>query len=194
MKYFFFFTVVALTATFAGCNNSNAGSVATNNTGAASAADAGAFSGAGNAVFSYSLSGKTISGGAVDATQTNNVGSLTGNEKGKKVQFFLGDDYLPGSEVYAHSLRFAIPGKTGNVTMADGDDNWSVQLFVGTADEKYDLYGNETFTVTVSSISSTRVSGTFSGKVKLVMGKGTGTDELVITDGKFDIPMRTEGK
>jgi len=186
MKYLFFLTVVAFTTAFAGCNNSNAGSVSTG--------DAGSSSGAGDAVFSYNLSGKTISGGAVDVGQINNAGWLTDNEKGKKVQFFLGDDYQQKAEVYAHSLRFAIPGKTGTVTMADGDDNWSVQLFVGTADGKYNIYGNETFTVTVNGISPTRVSGTFSGKVKLATEKGSGADELVIADGKFDIPMRNVGK
>jgi hypothetical protein len=43
-------------------------------------------------------------------------------------------------------------------------------------------------------MSASRVSGTFSGKVKKVTGEGSGKYEFVITDGKFDIPMRHEGK
>jgi hypothetical protein len=100
-------TVVAFTTAFAGCNNSNAGSVPTG--------DRGPSSGAGAAAFSYSLSGKTISGGSVDVAQINNGGWLTDNGNGKKVRFFLGDDYQQNSEVYAHSLRFAIPGTTGTI-------------------------------------------------------------------------------
>lgn len=186
MKYLFFLTIVGFTTAFAGCNNSNAGAVATGS--------AGSSSGVEKAVFSYSLSGKAISGGEVDATQTNNVGWLTESDKVKKIQFFLGDNYQEKSELYAHSLRFAIPGNTGTVTMGADDDKWNVQLFVGSANEKYDIYGNETFTVTVNNISASRVSGTFSGKMKKVTGEGSGKDEFDITDGKFDIPVRKDGK
>ena len=50
------------------------------------------------------------------------------------------------------------------------------------------LYANEGFSVTVTNISATRVSGTFSGKLKLFEGAGKAED--TITNGKFDIPIQ----
>ncbi len=88
-------------------------------------------------------------------------------------------------------MRFAIPDKTGTVTLTPDEENWNVQLFLGNdKDDKYVVYANEAFNVTVTNISSTRVSGTFSGKVKLVESTGAGKAELTVTDGKFDIPVR----
>ena len=144
------------------------------------------------ATFSYNLDGTKISGGEVDAVMMNNAAFLTGSsDKDKKASFFLNDAYKDNTETFSHSLRFAIPAKTGTVTMAADDDNYSVQLFLATGEQgKYILYANENFTATVTSISASRISGTFSGKVKLVESTGTGKAELTITDGKFDIPVR----
>jgi len=50
------------------------------------------------------------------------------------------------------------------------------------------MYANEGFSVTVTNISATRVSGTFSGKLKLF--EGAGKAEVTITNGKFDIPIQ----
>jgi hypothetical protein len=143
-----------------------------------------------SATYSYNLNGTKVSGGEVDATQTNNIAWVSQSDKRKKVQFFLSDGYSEKASTFAHSLRFAIPAKTGSVEMRPDDDNWSVQLFVGAGqDGQYAMYGNDVFTITVTGISSTRVTGTFSGKVKPF----TGTDAaLNITDGKFDLPLRAE--
>ncbi|MEP6682172.1 MAG: hypothetical protein ABJA35_02890, partial [Parafilimonas sp.] len=109
----------------------------------------------------------------------------------EKFSFFLGDAYQENTETFAHSLRFTIPGKTGMVILKPDDDNGSVELFLGNdKDDKYVLYGNEGFSITVTNISATRVSGTFSGQLKLVDGTGAGKSELTVTDGKFDIPIR----
>jgi hypothetical protein len=143
-----------------------------------------------SAIYSYNLNGTKVSGGEVDATETNNTAWVTQDNKGKKVQFFLSDGYNENAGTFAHSLRFAIPAKTGSVAMKSDDDNWSVQLFVGAgSDGQYTMYGNDVFTITITGISSTRVAGTFSGKVKPLTGSGAG---LNVTDGKFDIPLRTE--
>ena len=88
-------------------------------------------------------------------------------------------------------MRFAIPGKTGTATLAAEEDNFNVQLFLASGEDgKYVMYANEGFSITITNISATHVSGTFSGKLKLFEGKGAGKDELTITDGKFDIPVR----
>jgi hypothetical protein len=63
-------------------------------------------------------------------------------------------------------------------------------MFKG-SEGNYVVYGNEAFTVTVSDISSTRVSGSFSGKVKSASAPA---DELTVADGKFDVPLGNASK
>ncbi|HEV8082326.1 MAG TPA: hypothetical protein VGP55_03950 [Chitinophagaceae bacterium] len=46
------------------------------------------------------------------------------------------------------------------------------------------------FTITVTNISASRVSGTFSGKEKIAEGQLSGKSELTVTDRKFDPPVR----
>jgi hypothetical protein len=109
------------------------------------------------------------------------------------MQFFLNDVYDDNSSTFAHSLRFAIPPKTGATQLTPGgDDGGHVELFISKgSDGAYTIYGNEAFTVAVNSITPTRVSGTFSGNVK---STATPAEELTITDGKFDIPLGKTGK
>lgn len=189
MKYLIFLTTLFIIATCTSCNNSNANAAdgkenvaADNTTSSSSSADA---------VFSYNLDGTKISGGEVDATQTNNIVMVTKNDNSKKFSFFLGDAYQENRETFAHSLRFTIPGKTGTVVLKADDDNGTVELFLGNnQDDKYIMYANEDFSVTVTNISATRVSGTFSGHLKLLESTGAGKAGLSITNGKFDIPVR----
>ena len=189
MKHLIFVSTLFIIATCTSCNNNNA-SAAGNKENAATE-NATPSSSSGDAVFSYNLDGTKISGGEVDATQTNNIVMITKNDNGQKFSFFLGDAYQENSETFAHSLRFTIPGKTGTVTLKQDDDNGSVELFLGNnQDDKYVMYANEDFNVTVTNISATRVSGTFSGKLKLLENTGKGKDEFKVTDGKFNIPVR----
>lgn len=192
MKYLLFATSIFLTASFAACNSNNAN--ATNNKSEPAAQNAPSSSSTGDAVFSYNLDGTKISGGEVDALMTSNVAGVTkSNGNSDMLSFFLNDAYK--DETVAHSLRFEIPDKTGTVALTAGEDNGHVELFLGSGGEgKYVVYGNEAFTVTVTNVSSTRVSGTFSGQEKLVESTGTGTGKsvLTITDGKFDIPVRAD--
>lgn len=149
-------------------------------------------SSSGDVVFSYNLDGTRISGGDVDALMMSNVAAVTQSDNGNKLSFFLNDAYKDNAETFSHSLRFAIPGKTGTAALTADEGNFNVQLFLASGEVgKYVMYANEGFSVTVTNISATRVSGTFSGKVKLLEGQTTtGKDEFTITDGRFDIPVR----
>ena len=148
-------------------------------------------SSSGDVVFSYNLDGTKISGGDVDALMMSNVAAVTQSDNGNKLSFFLNNAYKDNTETFAHSLRFAIPGKTGTVALTADEDNFNVQLFLASGEDgKYVMYANEGFSVTVTSISATRVSGTFSGKLKLFEGTSADKNEFTITDGKFDIPVR----
>ncbi len=52
------------------------------------------------------------------------------------------------------------------------------------------IYNSDSFTINITSLSASRVSGTFTGKFSL-NGNINDTDkkEIEVTDGKFDIPM-----
>jgi hypothetical protein len=189
MKHLIFVSTLFIIATCTSCNNNNAR--AAGNKENAAGDNTTSSSSSGDAVFSYNLDGTKISGGEVDETQTNNIVMITKNDNGQKFSFFLGDAYQENTETFAHSLRFTILGKTGTVILKPDDDNGSVELFLGNdKDDKYVLYGNEGFSIIVTNISATGVSGTFSGQLKLVDGTGAGKSELTVTDGKFDIPVR----
>jgi hypothetical protein len=191
MKHLIFVSTFFIIAACTSCNNGNAN--ATGNKENVAAGNTNSSSSSGDAVFSYNLDGARISGGEVDATQTNNIVMITKNDNGEKFSFFLGDAYQENSETFAHSLRFTVPGKTGTVTLKADDDSGSVELFLGNKqDDKYVIYANDAFNVTVTNISGSRVSGTFSGKMKLVESTGKGKDEFTVTDGKFDIPVRNK--
>jgi hypothetical protein len=192
MKYLLFATSIFLIASFASCNSNKAD--ASNNKSNPVAQNASSSSSPGDAVFSYNLDGTKISGSESDALMMSNVAAVTKSDGNPdKLSFFLNDAYKENTETVAHSLRFEIPDKTGTVALTAGGDGGFVELFLATSEEgKYVVYGNEPFTVTVTNISSTRVSGTFSGKVKIAPGQSQGKDEFTITDGKFDIPVKPD--
>jgi hypothetical protein len=122
----------------------------------------------------------------------SNIAYIEKNGATTNMQFFLNDVYDDNTSNVAHSLRFSIPARPGTTQLAPGQDNGHVELFVSKGtDGAYVVYGNEAFTVTVIDITSTRVSGTFSGKVKLASAPA---DDLSIADGKFDIPLGKTAK
>ena len=148
----------------------------------------------GDDVFFYNLDGTKISGGEADALMVSNVAAVTkSNGNPDMLSIFLNDAYKDNTETVSLSLRFETPDKTGNVAHTAARDNGHVELFLATGEEgKYIVYGNEAFTVKVTNVSATRVSGTFSRQVKLAESTGTGKSELTITDGKFDIPVKQD--
>lgn len=197
----FFPIIVYASLLFFSCNTNNNAANAGKGSASASSSNspaASTSSSTGNTVFSYNLDGTKISGGKVDEEMRSNVAIIShSSDYDNKLSFFLNDAYIDNAEKYAHSLNFTIPDKTGTITIAADDDNLRMQLFLATpADAKYTyiLYGSESFTVTVTDISASRVSGTFSGKVKKAEQQGAAKDEFTITDGKFDIPFRIDQK
>ena len=183
MKFAIAFATLLAFALMNSCSNGSAGS----HPGVAAVGGSGSATSGTDAVFSYTLQGKKISGGPTDVIQVSNIAYIQKSGTTTNMQFFLNDVYDDNSSTFAHSLRFSIPAKTGTTQLAPGQDNGHLELFVSKGtDGAYIVYGNEAFTVTVIDISSTRVSGTFSGKVKL---SSAPADDLSIADGKFDIPL-----
>ena len=183
MKFTKVFAPLLAFALMNSCSNGSAGS----NPGVATIGGSGSAASGTDAVFSYTLQGKKISGGKTDVTLVSNIAYIQSSGPTSNMQFFLNDAYDDNTSNVAHSLRFTIPAKTGTTQLAPGQDNGHVELFVSKGTEgAYFVYGNEGFTVTVTDITSTRVSGTFSGKMKLASAPA---DDLAIADGKFDIPL-----
>src|SRR6185437_2330512 len=112
MKYLLFATSIFLIASFAACNSNKAD--AGNNKSEPASLKPPSSSSTGDAVFSYNLDGTKISSGEVDALMTSNVAAVTkSNGNPDMLSFFLNDAYKDNTETVSHSLRFAIPGKTG---------------------------------------------------------------------------------
>ena len=135
-----------------------------------------------DASFSCILDGKEVSGKGTDQN-INAAFHLKGDDKGQ-IFFRLSDMNNTGDK-----LNFQVPAKTGpttfNVTPTYGYGGYSTSDFAN--------YIDDPITVTITSISSARVAGTFSGKYTLQKGSGNSNSKqtIEVTDGKFDIPFST---
>ena len=177
-------------------NNSN-NATSTNNPEASGSTPSSSSSG--NTRWSCVIDGEPASGNILDKDQQYNAAYTTDVDKGKSLQFKLTniktDDPLAN---FTRSLRFSIPDKSGNMTFGHDEDAWGIQVNI--IPEKVGdafpvataQYNSDSITVNITNLSSTRVSGTFSGKFMISpeTPKG-GKDFINITDGKFDIPMST---
>ena len=176
------------------CSGNNSSS-----TGKDSVADNASASGTtspGSASFSATVDGTAISGNEIDEMQLQNTAFIypPQNNKPQTVLFFLystkkGDDY--------YSFRFSLPDKEGvyHATKGTYDESHSsirLDLNLKSADN-YARYNEDSVTVSIDKLTSTRISGTFSGKLRLSDDTRSKPykDKVMITDGKFDIPFST---
>jgi hypothetical protein len=144
----------------------------------------------GDASFSANLDGVNISGSKIDDMQLHNTAFIypTADNSGKRLLFFLYSD-KKGNDAY--SFRFSVPDKTGSFTKNLHDDHpFDITLdFLGGDLSRYTA---KSVTVNITSITSSRTTGTFSGKFALSNDTPNGTKkEVTVTDGKFDIPFST---
>ncbi len=135
-----------------------------------------------DAGFSCKLGGKIISGSGTDQN-INAAFHLSGDDKGQ-IFFRLSDMNNPGNK-----LQIEVPGKVGSTTLTVSP----TASYSGYTTSDYANYLDNPLTVTVSSISTSRVSGTFSGTYTLQKGSGDSNtkQKIDVTDGKFDIPFST---
>jgi len=144
----------------------------------------------GDGSFSANLDGVNISGGKIDDMQLQNTAFIypTADNSGKRLLFFLYSD-KKGNDAY--SFRFSVPDKTGSFTknIRDGQPFDVTLDFLG---GDLSRYSAESLTVNTTSVTASRVVGTFSGKFILSNDTPNGTKkEVTVTDGKFDIPFST---
>ena len=180
-------SVIILAALLFSCNGNKSPNGNNSKTTDASAPSA---SSAGNSSFSANIDGEAISGGAIDDMQLANTAFIypTADGTGKRLLFFLHSDKKGDM---AWSFRFSVPDKTGTFIKKDRDDQpFDITLdFLGGDNSRY---GAEDVTVNIISVTSSRVTGTFSGKFLLGVDTPNGTKkEVTVTGGKFEVPFST---
>ena len=138
-----------------------------------------------DASFSCKLDGKEFSGKGTDQN-INAAFHLTGNNKGQ-IFFRLSD-----MNNYGDKLMFQVPANEGSTTV----NVTPTHSYGGYITSDFATYLDDPVTVTINSISSSRVSGTFSGKYTLQKGSGKSNSKQTIdvTDGKFDIPFSSSAQ
>ena len=153
-------------------------------------------SSAGNASWSCVIDGQPVSGGQINSYQgpegyQSNEAHIDDVDEGKELLFYLSDTKSTSSQG-AHELRFSVPDKAGSSSFGPDEDGWGIEVDILINKNHTARYNSDSFTINISSLSATRVSGTFSGKFTL-NGNIADTDKkaIEVTDGKFDIPFST---
>ena len=194
MKYLkLFFAILLPSHLLCSCGsntNANAGkenaSTSSSNTNASPA----------DASFSATIDGKSIAGGKVDELQLTNTVFLypDGEDKNKILLFDLASD-KNGEDFY--SLRFYVINKEGAQTITSNggsERKYYVRLdFNLRSADNFAIYNGDSLIVTINKITSSRVTGTFSGAFTLSNDSRSKPykSPVVVTDGKFDIPFST---
>jgi hypothetical protein len=168
-----------------------------NSAGISAAAGSGGSAFAGDASFSATIDGVAVTGKGIDALQLQNAAYLEDNQKGdgKNVLFILFST-TDGNDTKAnYSLRFLFPARTGTVVksgLTDHACNCGLTLNTNINHGNLAQFWADSITVTISSLTQSRISGTFSGKFVLSSDTPRGDKkQAMITDGKFDIPFST---
>jgi hypothetical protein len=149
-----------------------------------------------DASFSVTIDGVPVSGGTIDDMQLQNTAFIypPHDNVPQTVLFDLlsnkkGDDF--------YVMRFSLPNKEGEYHATS--DNYSQYHTSVTLDlnlrssNNFARYNQDSFTVTINKMTSSRISGTFSGVLKLSPDTRSQSykSKVTILDGKFDIPFST---
>jgi hypothetical protein len=142
----------------------------------------------GQATFSALIDGVPVSGGAIDGMQQQNAAYIlpSGNGAAPTLLFYLFDSKTPNDPNFTHSFRFQLPKALGPAAGAH------LTLNIILDPNHTARYNSSTPTIVVTSLTATRVAGTFSGKMSVSPDTPNAPKtEVTVTDGKFDIPMAT---
>lgn len=189
----FLMPVVLLTVFFCSCSGNNINKTSSSDD-KSTAPSSTSVSSSGNASWSAVIDGQPVSGGSIDNgfQQPNgyqsNVAYADEVDNGKELLFYLTDPKSTSSP-NMHSLRFSVPDKAGNSSFGAEENGWDIEVDIFVNKDHTARYNSDSFTINITNLSDTRVSGTFSGKFSL-NGNINDTDkkEIEISDGKFDIP------
>lgn len=180
MRHVNIFSAIFLPAIiFVSCSGSSATNLTADSVATASA---NTTSSGTDASFSCMLDGKEFSGKGTDQN-FNAAFHLTGDDKGQ-IFFKLSDINNIGNK-----LMFQVAAKEGSTTFSVSP----TYSYGGYTTSDFTNYIDDPVTVVITSISASRVSGTFSGKYTLQKGSGNASSKqtIQVIDGKFDIPFST---
>ncbi|HVZ96198.1 MAG TPA: hypothetical protein VG847_04940 [Chitinophagaceae bacterium] len=193
MKHLKFLTLIFLSTVFLFSCSGNTNNETSSSSDKKTTQPSTATSSAGDASWSCVIDGQPVSGGLTDNglayDYQRNVAFIDDVDKGKELLFYLLDTKTADSPG-VHTLRFSVPAKTGVSSFGPDEDAWGIQISIDVNKNHTAIYNSDSFTINVTSLSASRVSGTFSGKFKF-HGNIDDTDknEIEVTDGKFDIPV-----
>lgn len=150
-------------------------------------AGASATAALGRATFSALVDGQPVSGGAIDDMQQQNAAYTVPSSSGAPtLLFYLFNSKIPNDPNFTHSFRIQLPKALGPASDAH------VTLNVILDPNHVARYSSSTPTVTITSLTATRVSGAFSGKLSVSPDTPNAPkSEVTVTNGTFDIPMAT---
>ena len=142
----------------------------------------------GQATFSAQIDGAPVSGGAIDDMQQQNAAYVIpgGDSAAPTLLFYLFDSKTPNDPNFAHSFRIQVPKALGPAAGA----HLTLNMIL---DPNHTArYSSSSPTIVITSLTATRVAGTFSGKMSVSPDTPNAPkSEVTVTDGKFDIPMAT---
>jgi len=195
MKYLKFLSLIILSTVFlfscSGNNNSKTSSSSDKEVSQSSANS----SSEGNGSWSCVIEGQPVSGGQINRYQgpegyQSNEAHIVDVDQGKELLFYLSDTKSTSSQG-AHELRFAVPDKNGGSSFGHDENGWGIEVDILITKDHTARYMSDSFTINITNLSATRVSGTFSGKFTL-NGNINDADKkaIEVSDGKFDIPMK----
>lgn len=173
------------------------GSKASSASDAAPAADSPSASQLGDATFSANIDGVAVTGSGVDEMQQRNAAYVlpVAGTGPKHLVFYLYSTKNAADESANFSFRFWIPPKTGTSTQrgyTEHSCDCSMTLNENITTGDLARYNSDTIVVNVTSMTATRVTGTFSGSFVLSGDTPRAPNKRAkVTDGKFDIPMAT---
>ena len=136
----------------------------------------------GNASFSAKIDGVNFSSNK----GTDNLNAAFRLKEGEKHLFFM----LTDIDNPVQKLNFEVPAKVGATTITI----LPRYSYTGYVDKDFAPYDDDGVTITINSLSPTRVTGTFSGTYKAEAGWPKAKPTVQITEGKFDIPFSTSAQ
>jgi hypothetical protein len=150
-----------------------------------------------DASFSATIDGAAVTGKGVDQPlqQENAAYVLPRQGAGEKYGFIALYSTKDGQDTKAnYSLVLRFPPHTGTYVHSGSFESCTCDITLNKNIATGDLarYMADTVTITVTSMSATRIAGTFSGNFKLSSDTPRATQKrATVTNGKFDVPMST---
>jgi hypothetical protein len=185
--FFLFFSF----SIFSACKNNNGNATTSDGT-----APASGTSTAGKGSFSATIDGQAYSGAGTDELQLKNSAFIY-PAQGTNDKYILFDLLSDKKGEDFCGFRFYTPDKEGQWAVENAKKSGyrcSIRLdFNFRSTDNFAIYYGDSVNVTITSISSSEISVTFTGNFKLsdLSRSKPYKDQVKVTDGKFDIPFST---